>query len=190
MTQYLRQSDIENYGSDLADFSSRAAMDAVAPHLQHLQAQNDQLRQRLANEQRHRLDRDVETLVPDYREIEDNPAFHRYLLGIHPLTGQIRQQILNDAIAQGDAGRVKAFFDGFRSESHVSHSSADRGPARQQRGRVQTSGRIWSRDQVKAAYEAHRKGRLVGDAWARTESEIVAAGAEGRIRGGVDIFGK
>jgi hypothetical protein len=35
-------SDYQNYGSDLLDVSQRAALEAVAPHLQNLEAQNAQ----------------------------------------------------------------------------------------------------------------------------------------------------
>ena len=73
MPQYLTQADIDQYGSDLADFSMRAAAQAVAPHLQNLQSQNAALAQRLAVEARRNLDERVEAAVPNYREIDRDP---------------------------------------------------------------------------------------------------------------------
>src|SRR5262245_38917979 len=61
MTTYtfLTRADIDNYGSDLVDFAQRAAAHAMAPHLESLNAENAELRQRLAVEAKHRLDQQV-----------------------------------------------------------------------------------------------------------------------------------
>jgi hypothetical protein len=61
MTNYLTQNDVDNYGHDLINVTQRAALHAVAPHLQNLEQQNSDLRQRLAVEARHRLDQALET---------------------------------------------------------------------------------------------------------------------------------
>jgi hypothetical protein len=52
----------------------RDGVHAVAPHLQNLEQQNAELRQRLAVEGRHSLDQRVERAVPNYREIDRNPG--------------------------------------------------------------------------------------------------------------------
>ena len=56
------------------DFAQRAALHAVAPHLQASEQQNLELQNRLAREARHRLDRQVERAVPNYREIDQDPG--------------------------------------------------------------------------------------------------------------------
>ena len=58
-------------------------MHAVAPHLQNLEQQNADLRQRLAVEARHPFDQRVERAVPNYREIDRNPRWHRWLRYYH-----------------------------------------------------------------------------------------------------------
>ena len=50
MPQYLTQEDVQSDGPDLVDFAQRAAVHAVSPHLQHLEAQNQELQARLARE--------------------------------------------------------------------------------------------------------------------------------------------
>ena len=50
------------------DFAQRAALRAVAPHLQASEQQNLELQNRLTREARHRLDQQVERAVPNYRE--------------------------------------------------------------------------------------------------------------------------
>jgi hypothetical protein len=183
MTQYLSQADYENYGSDLVDFASRAAIQATAPQLQHLQQQNDHLRQRLAYESRARLDRDVEAAIPNYQEVDRDPRWHQWLRGLDPLNGRIRQEILNDAIAARSAERCVAFFNSFQRESHGSHSSADRGPARRG-GRAPSHGMAtYTPASIRAFYEARRQGAYKGreEEAARIEADIFAAQHEGRV---------
>ncbi len=62
------------------DFAQRAALHAVAPHLQASEQQNLELQNRLAREARHRLDQQVERAVPNYREIDQDPRWHQWLL--------------------------------------------------------------------------------------------------------------
>jgi hypothetical protein len=113
---YLTQADVANYGTDLIDFTTRAAAHAVAPQLQHLGQQSAELMQRLARETRARLDREVAAAVPNYLEIDQDPRWHQWLIQVDPLNGRMRQELLNDAIAAGSATRVVAFFRGFQRE--------------------------------------------------------------------------
>src|SRR5262245_9875232 len=98
MTTWLTQTDVQNYGSELIDVSQRAALHAVGPQLQRLQEDNQLLQRRLAREARHRMDAQVAQAVPNYKEIDQMPEWHRYLLGTDPLSGTMRQRLLNDAI--------------------------------------------------------------------------------------------
>jgi hypothetical protein len=109
MADYLTQDDVENYGPELIDVTQRAALQAVAPHLQNLESQNAQLQQRLAVESRRRLDQQIAAAVPDYQEVDRNPAWHRWLLGIDHLSGRVRQTLLNEAIAVGDPPSCQKF---------------------------------------------------------------------------------
>ena len=97
---WLSQQDYQDYGGDLVNFSQRAALHAVAPHLQNLEQENARLQHWLGVEARHRMDREVEAAVPNYREIDADPRWHQWLLGTDSLSGRQRQQLLNDAISQ------------------------------------------------------------------------------------------
>jgi hypothetical protein len=180
---YLTDQDVQNYGTDLIAFTQRAAADVVAPHLQNLEQQNAELQRQVATERRKRLDQEVEAAVPNYREIDNDPRWHQWLLQTDPLNGVVRQQILNDAINAGSVSRVAAFFRGFLQQ--VGHRSG----AVQARSAM-APGRVYSRGQIKEMYELHRKGKLIGDEWAQIEQEIIRAGAEGRILGAEDVNGK
>ena len=81
------------------DFAQRAALHAVAPHLQASEQQNLELQNRLAREARARLDAAVERAVPNYREIDQEPRWHNWLRSVDPLSGRVRQTLLDEAIA-------------------------------------------------------------------------------------------
>jgi hypothetical protein len=116
---YITEQDVANYGNDLIDFTKRAAAQVVAPQLQQMHQQNEEMRQRLAQEARHNLDQRVELAVPNYREIDRNPRWHNWLLSIDLLSGRVRQQLLNEAIAAADAPRVISFFRGFLQDEQA-----------------------------------------------------------------------
>src|SRR4051812_15551293 len=99
MAEYLRREDYDNYGAGLIDVTQRAAFDALQPALEGLAAQNVELQRRLAIEARRNMDAAVERAIPNYREVDRDPRWHRYLLELHPLSGRPRQQWLNDAMA-------------------------------------------------------------------------------------------
>jgi hypothetical protein len=206
---YLTQADVNQYGDELIDVTQRAALHAIAPHLMSLEQQNEELRTRLAKEARRVLDQAVELAVPNYREIDRDPRWHRWLLGIDVLSGRVRQQLLNEAISSAAAPRVISFFRGFLNEEaatgHNESAPFSHQPAAPReaaidlvslaapgRARPATGGDaglppdrpIYTRAQIRDLYSAHRKGAYVGREaeWARQDADIIAAGREGRIR--------
>lgn len=189
---YLTQTDVENYGTDLVDFAQRAATHALAPTIQQIHQQNAELRQRLAVEARARLDQQVEQAVPNYREIDRDPNWHRWLLTVDPYTGRIRQEWLNDAIARSDANRVIHFFRQFQRENQVMGQAPASARVAQHRAPVQHDRPVYTRDQIARLYRQHQQGAYAGRAaeWARQEADIYTAQREGRVVGGTDIHGK
>jgi hypothetical protein len=206
---YLTEQDVQNYGADLVDFTQRAAAQALAPTIQQIEQQNAELQRRLALEARRTMDQRVELAVPNYREIDRDPRWHNWLLGVDLYSGRVRQQLLNEAIASADAPRAISFFRGFQQEevatghsepAPVSHQAAPpREPAiplaslaAPGRARPATGGDAslppekptYTRAQIAQLYSAHRKGAYVGREaeWARQDADIIAAGREGRIR--------
>jgi hypothetical protein len=177
-TMYLTQDDVQNYGTDLLDVAQRSALHVIAPHLAHMEQQNADLQRRLAVEARRNLDRAVERAIPNYREVDRDPRWHRWLLGIDTFTGQPRQALLNIAIADNSAARVAAMFKGFMQEAGDTPASDPRQSRR--------SGKpVYTRETIGQIYEAHRKGAYAGrDAeWQRQEADIFAAQREGRVQG-------
>jgi hypothetical protein len=190
MATWLTQDDVNNYGSELLDVSQRAALHAVAPHLQEIERQNAELQRRLAIEARRNLDARVERAVPNFREVDRDPRWLQWLAGTDALTGRARQVLLNDAIASTDASRVAEFFRKFQQEAGSIQSQAPSTAP----GRTRSSGNkpIYTRSQVAQLYRAHQQGAYAGREaeWAKQEADIIRASGEGRILGGTDIAGK
>ena len=153
----------------------------MAPHLQNLEQQNIELRQRLARETRHRLDQAVEQAVPNFREIDRDPYWHRWLLSTDPLSGRMRQDLLNEAIAAADASKVVSFFRGFLQEARA----ADQASAPSSRSAASTSSSkpIYTRAQISKPYDQHRRRAYRGREaeWAGG-ADIFAAQREGRVQ--------
>ena len=207
---YLTEQDVQNYGGELLDVTQRAALQVVAPHLQRLEDENAVLRAQLAKGDRRTLDQMVEAAVPNYREIDQDPRWHRWLLGIDFYTGRVRQELLNDAITAASAPRVISFFRGFLQEEvatghiepspGVQQAAPPREPAVQLAslaapGRARPTGGsdgspspekpIYTRQNLRELYAAHRKGAYAGREaeWNRIDADIIKAGTEGRIIG-------
>jgi hypothetical protein len=206
---YLTEQDVQTYGTELIDLTQRAAVQALAPQLQQIQEDNARLRQRLAQEARRNLDQRVAVLVPNYREIDRNPRWHQWLLGVDILAGRVRQTLLNEAISAADAPRVSSFFKGFLNEEAATGHSAPApssfqaaapkepalnlaslaapGRARPANGgdpNLPTEKPIYTRAQISQLYNMERRGAYMGREaeWARQEADIFAAQREGRVR--------
>jgi hypothetical protein len=113
--------------------------------------------------------------VPNFREIDRNPRWHRWLLGIDSLSGQVRQNLLNAAIARGDANSVREFFARFLREDGATQPSS--AASNQRSGR-----QIYDRALIGRLYEARRRGQFNDADWARLEADIFAAQREGRVQ--------
>jgi hypothetical protein len=185
-TNYLTQDDFYNYGTDLIGLTQRAAAQAFAPHLQALDQQNAELRRQMAEQARKAMHQQVEASIPNWLEIDNDPRWHQWLSGIDPLSGATRQRVLDDAIAAGSAPRVIAFFSTFQTQ----HGGAAR-PARSKTGSaaVQQGGML-TRERIRELYELHRRGKLTGPEWERTEQQIIAAANEGRVAGALEPRGR
>jgi hypothetical protein len=183
MTQaYLTQNDVDNYGADLLNVSQRAALHSVAPILQRQEQLIADLQARQARDRRHRLDQEVEQAIPNYRDFDRDPRWHQWLSGTDGLSGCMRQQLLNEAIASGNTNRVVAFFRQFASQA--GQPSATGSSRAYGRSRTASAGQpFYSRADITRLYDAHRRGAYNGREadWARQEADIFAAQREGRI---------
>jgi hypothetical protein len=98
----------------------RKAEEVVRPKVAYLQNENNALREQLSRVQNNDVWGALASALPNWREINGNPAFHDWLRLPDPYSGVVRQEMLSAAFGAGDAGRVLAFFRGFLAE-HSEH---------------------------------------------------------------------
>jgi hypothetical protein len=95
---------------------------------------------------------------------------------------------MRQAVDAGDAGRVVSFYKGFIAEAGH-HALAGQQRSYQSRQSATGAKPVWTREQVRQAYERRRLGGISDAAWAKQEAEIIAAANQGRIAGSLDRDG-
>jgi hypothetical protein len=184
--QLVTEQDRENYGDELIGMSQRAAYDAVRPELERLHAENQNLRSMAQRSQRAEIERALDSQVSNWRSIYANPAFADWLSQPDDYSAATRSQLLRNAVSNGDAGRVVAFYRGFQQNPAGQARSYPRGSS----PRAATGARpIYTRQQIANLYERRRKGEFNDARWAQIEADIIAAGREGRVTSSFDKYG-
>ena len=146
--------------------------------------QNVGLRAQLASRSSHLLEQAVECEVPTFREINRDPRWLQWLAGRHEYSGWTRQQLLDDAVQTGNAHRVISLFRGFQQAVAAGRATTDP-PAVGQRGPY--GKRTYTRTDITNMHKLRMQGRINDADWMRWEHELIAAGREGRIVGGVPL---
>jgi HEAT repeat protein len=195
MPNYLTNEDLHNFGPEMLDLAQRAALHAVAPNLQGLEQQNADLREQVARATKRSLDQELERAVPNWREVNRDPRFIAWLAEPDTFSARTRKDLIDEATARGDSVAVVAFFRAFLQEAGASQAPGQGGvrdavPAGGRRYEPQPSGRIYTRAEVARLMDPRRRGKKTDVEWARLQNEIITAGREGRIVGGLDPYGK
>jgi hypothetical protein len=199
--------DVETYGPELVDFTRRAAQAAVAPKITAIQQENQRLRQALQRQGATHVYGELDTAIPNWREINTDPRFVQYLRLRDVYSGEVRGRLLRAAFAAADAPRILAFFNGFLREEQATGQR----PAPQPLPAANTAPRvaavpletlaapgvrpatdlqqpadkpIFTHRQIAEFYSHQGRARYVGrdEDRRKDELEIFAAQREGRIR--------
>ena len=105
------------YGDEALSVMERKAREVVMPVVEQLNKKNQALAQELqqvkANDVYFTLDSDL----PNWRDINRSDEWKDWLRLPDLYSGVVRQQLLDQAFAAGDAGRILVFFRGFLAES-------------------------------------------------------------------------
>ena len=120
---HVTDQDRSSYGDDMVEFARRVSREEIAPLAQAiklLMGRLDQLQgvvpvvQNVAAAQAktaHELFYDaLARRVPDWQTVNENNKFHEWLLSADPLSGQVRQTLLEDAHRALDVDRVVNIF--------------------------------------------------------------------------------
>jgi hypothetical protein len=127
----VKPEEIEEYGADFVDVVQRAALDAIAPLLDEkvngvrteFRADLSKVGTKVTNAEREaavsthqRLLDAMDRKLPNWRVINKHPKFLNWLNLTDPLSGAIRKNLLNDAVAQGNVERCVTFYRAFIAE--------------------------------------------------------------------------
>ena len=111
---YLRA----KYGNDFDDttvnFVSEAVELARAQALEEVQRRLTELRSVAINTQQQALEVQLDTRIPGWREIAQDPRFAAWLDEPDPFSGLIRRDVLSKAIQDGSVQRIVTVFDTYR----------------------------------------------------------------------------
>src|SRR5262245_50394536 len=188
MASYLTQEDLNNFGGELIDVVQRGARQAMAPVVDRLEQENEQLRNHVAQQIQRDLHAQVEREVPNWREVNADQRWLAWLAGIDTYSGYTRQALLNDATAKGDAGRVVRIFRGFIADvSGQPAQPAQPGPVGSRQAAQPGRGQIYTRDQITQMARLRQKGAINDADWRRWEYELCRASKEGRVRGALSL---
>lgn len=185
---YLTREDEMNFGHEIIDLIQRGSRQAMAPILDRLEERDERLREGLQRAAKTAIDHALDTAVPNWREINQDPRWFDWLNSPEPYSGYRRQDLLNDATAKGDAGRVIVIFKGFIAAAGGQPAPSSRPasllpasyPAPSSRGR------IYSREDITRMAALHRRKAISDEEYAKWENEFIRAANEGRIKGALD----
>src|SRR5262245_26474712 len=180
---YLTQRDVDNFGPELLDVAQLAARHTMEPELQRLHDENQLLQDQLNVATKTAIDRELDAAVPNWRQINSDERFNRWLLLPDTYSGVIRDRLLKDAAAAGIAARVANFFRGYLAQAGAASTNT---AVRSTSGSKPT----YARSQITQMAAMRRRGEIGDKEWARWEHELIRAGREGRIQGALDLAGR
>lgn len=211
---HVTDKDKTEYGEDMVEFARRVAREEMSPLAQAvrmLMAKLDQVQtvvpvvqnvaQAQAQTAHERFYDMLTSRVTDWREVNDNPKFHDWLLSNDPLSGLQRQTLLVDAHNNLDLERVvNIFMMGKQAlglerpptataptkAASVSKLEKQIAPGRASAATAppqQAEKKLWSRPEIAQFFADKQRGKFKGrEAEAQAlERDIFAAQREGRV---------
>jgi len=193
----VKKEEVDQYGEGMLDVVRRAAREELDPELKAKDAKIAELESRVqsvSNEHaKSKSDSFTDALskeVPNWRVINDDAAFHAWLLDVNPETQMARQDALDVHAANKDAVKVGAIFKEYLRQTQTRAADANSG---MQQMLTPSGGSapeipgdmvvLYTRDEIRKAYEDIRAGRITGDKATALEADIDLALREGRIVG-------
>lgn len=205
----VTEADMEEYGDSIevmrkvsreeaSAYQSR--IDQLESVIRQMQAnvvpQVQQLTQRQAQSSEQAFWGQLQSVVPDWREINGDQGFQSWLMEVDPLTGISRQTYLDDAQRNLDVGRIANFFNAWKSmtgesvaQNGQSRSGSELerqvapGRSRSTSNPAQGEGKTYTAADIQKFFVDVQKGKYKGREADRDriERDIFSAQREGRI---------
>lgn len=184
----LTEAEIQEFGPDLVNLIKRVAGSVAgkgdsSDELQEIKSELNQMRDDRQQDAVARFWTVLEEQVPNYREINADPAFLAWLAEIDLLSGEQRQQLLARAQQTLDPYRVAVIFRSFGTAAPKKQPIPDElVQPRQTRAAAPepAAQRVWTRAEISQFYR--EKASMPAEQAAAIEADIFAAQTQGRIR--------
>lgn len=124
----LTPDELADYGEDFVGMVKRIAEGVVDGKVQPLTTEIGRTRAQVAGAQNKSMHEQMNTLFPDWAQLNGDERFIEWVLLPDPYSGAIRQGLMQEAWDAGDARRVNAFFQGFLAEEAATNPAGTRVP--------------------------------------------------------------
>src|SRR5215467_11153437 len=96
---YVTPQEIQDYGQEFLDVVGRKARETTAGQIGQLQLHVQSLCNQLHGQARRAMTEQLDRTVPDWRQVNEDPAFLQWLAGRNDYSGRIRHDELREAWA-------------------------------------------------------------------------------------------
>lgn len=187
----VKQEEIDEYGEGLIDVARRIAQEELAKkqnEIDALKSQINQISTATTNTAKNDFFRSLDAIAPEWKQINEDPAFLKWLDEVDELTGEQRQSLLSKAEASRDAALVGKFFTLFKKTSSSWAANSNNAleqqvvPPTNKAPDTPPSKKVWTRGEIAEFYDRMRRGVVSDNDAIAIEADITAASIEGRIR--------
>jgi regulator of sigma D len=202
----LNDKDSETFGEDLVDLVKRGAQEAVSQvtkqfasreeqllaQIKRLESQLGTVNQQVSETAQDRFTRALTEQVPNWQDVNTDQGFLQWLGEVDPISGFVRQAILDSAAERMDAARVSALFHAYLATKAPVKSKQQEKQQELQRqvapntsraaANVSAGDRVWTASEYEHALDPRRVKELGSQKAQELYDEAERALAEGRVQ--------
>jgi len=187
----IKPEEIQEYGEPLVDLIRRAAREEVSSKDAEIESLKSSLERFEASSTKNaEIDfyERLRTAVPDWEELNRDKDFLQWLSEYDELSGNQRQDSLDEAVRNNDALRASRFFNKWKDMSTKQAATVSRNlesqvvPSSSRVSSAPAGKKIWSRSEIQDFYMKARRGSITDKDMVAIEADIHAAQLENRIR--------
>lgn len=187
----IKPEEVNEFGEPLVDLIRRAARDEMAAkdaEIAALKREVESVKTSTVENKEVSFYDKLNSAVPDWMAINDDPDFHAWLGEVDDLTGALRQEILSAAEGKRDADRVARFFKAFKKVQETKSAAATASldsqvaPVASRVDEPPKGKKIWTRAEIADFYARDRRGELTEEQSAAIDKEVQLAIRERRVR--------
>lgn len=183
----------ELFGEDLVKFTREMAQAEADRRIAELKQSQQQVEQRLVQSENDRFFAQLDAAVPDWRAIDNDPAWLGWLQEYDPMLGAPRQAAIEQGLQARDLNRLVGLFTLFKGLHRPVTATPSPSPSRAQLEQVTprptgnaslpttAQARVYTQAEIQKLLDPRYLNRLPREQQVAIEQDIDLAVAEGRI---------